>query len=118
MQRICRACSDWHSLDEPWPLACASHFAVRSDGGTMKRPMVISDHLPDIQSMVSGERFDSKTQLRRHYKANGVIEVGNEISATMKLAAQKPERPKIKREEIKRAIYKVRNGYKPSLPAD
>ena len=84
----------------------------------MKRPMVISDHLPDIQSMVSGERFDSKTQLRRHYKANGVIEVGNEISATMKLAAQKPERPKITKGEIHQAIAKVKAGYKPNLPAD
>jgi hypothetical protein len=28
--------------------------------------------------MVSGERFDSKSELRRHYKANGVIEVGND----------------------------------------
>lgn len=118
MQRHCRACDNWHSLDEPWPMACVSHFAVRSDGGTMQRPMVISDHLPDVQSMVSGERFDSKTQLRKHYKLNGVTEVGNEINATMKIAAQKPERPRIKREDIKRAIYKVRNGYKPSLPAD
>ena len=118
MQRLCRACSGWHSLDEPWPRACASHFAERSDGGKMARPMVISDHLPDIQSMVSGERFASKSQLRKHYRANGVTEVGNEISATMKMAAQKPERPKIKREDIKRAIYQVRNGYKPQLPAD
>jgi hypothetical protein len=118
MQRLCRACQDWHSLDEPWPLACISHFAVRSDGGAMKRPMVISDHLPDVQSMVSGERFDSKTQLRRHYRANGVTEVGNEISATMKLAAQKPQRPKIKREDVRQAIAKVRAGYRPELPAD
>lgn len=118
MQRLCRSCSDWHSLDEPWPQACVSHFAVRSDGGTMKRPMVISDTLNDVQSMVSGERFDSKTQLRKHYKANGVTEVGNEISATMKLAAQKPERPKINRGEIHQAIAKVKAGYRPQLPAD
>lgn len=84
----------------------------------MKRPMVISDSLDSVQSMVSGERFDSKTQLRKHYKANGVTEVGNEISATMKLAAQKPDRPKISRSEIKNAVQKVREGYRPHLSAD
>lgn len=40
--------------------------------------MVISDSLDSVQSMVSGERFDSKADLRRHYKANGVVELGNE----------------------------------------
>lgn len=40
--------------------------------------MVISDALDGLQSMVSGERFDSKSDLRRHYRANGVVEVGNE----------------------------------------
>ena len=84
----------------------------------MKRPMVISDTMNDVQSMVSGERFDSKTNLRRHYRVNGVTEVGNEISATMKLAAQKPERPKIKKDDIRQAIAQVRNGYRPNLPAD
>jgi hypothetical protein len=118
MQRHCRTCDNWHDLDEPWPRACGSHFAVRSDGGSMPRPMVISDSLPDVQSMVSGERFDSKTQLRRHYKANGVTEVGSEIAATMKLAAQKPERPKIKRDDVRQAIAKVRAGYKPQLPRE
>jgi hypothetical protein len=68
--------------------------------------------------MVSGEHFESKTQLRKHYKANGVTEVGNEIAATMKLAAQKPERPKITKGEIHQAIAKVKQGYKPHLPAD
>lgn len=84
----------------------------------MKRPMVISDSLDGVQSMVSGERFDSKSQMRKHYRANGVTEVGNEISATMKMAAKKPERPKITRGEIRNAMNKVQNGYRPNLPAD
>jgi len=97
-------------------VACGKHFAARSDGGTMARPMVISDAIPDVQSMISGERFDSKTQLRRHYRANNVTEVGNDISATMKLAARKPERPKITKDEIRHAVQKVRDGYRPNLP--
>jgi len=84
----------------------------------MPRPMVISDTIQTVQSMVSGERFESKTQLRRHYKANGMVEVGNETNAMMKLAAQKPERPKITKGEIHQAIAKVKQGYRPELPAD
>ena len=39
--------------------------------------MVISDYV-DVASPVSGERFTSKSDLRRHYRNNGVIEVGND----------------------------------------
>lgn len=76
--RLCRCCSGWHSLDEPWPQACAKHFRARSARSDLPRPTVISDALDGIQSMVSGERFDSKSDLRRHYKANGMVEVGND----------------------------------------
>ncbi len=39
--------------------------------------MVISDYL-EAHSPISGEMFTSKSDLRRHYRANGVVEVGNE----------------------------------------
>lgn len=39
--------------------------------------MVISDYV-DVSSPVSGERFTSKSQLRQHYRANGVRELGND----------------------------------------
>jgi len=77
--------------------------------------MVISDTLEGIKSMISGERFESKSRLRQHYKANGVIEVGNDPSIREPKA---PARPKISRSEIHQAVQKVRNGYKPNLPAD
>lgn len=77
-ERLCRACREWHDVNRAWPQACASHFRVRSARSDLPRPTVISDSLDGLQSMVSGERFDSKSDLRRHYKANGVIEVGNE----------------------------------------
>jgi hypothetical protein len=76
--RLCRACSDWHDLNQPWPRACANHFRrtteARSD---LPRPMVISDDV-DVSSPISGERFTSKSELRRHYVANGVRELGND----------------------------------------
>ena len=43
----------------------------------LPRPMVISDYV-DVDSPVSGERFTSKSELRRHYRANDVRELGNE----------------------------------------
>lgn len=80
--RLCRACSDWHDLTQPWPRACAGHFKRTTEArSSLPRPMVISDTLDAVQSMVSGERFDSKSDLRRHYKANGVVEIGNETIA-------------------------------------
>lgn len=39
--------------------------------------MVISDYL-ECASPISGEMFTSKADLRRHYKANDAIEVGND----------------------------------------
>ena len=77
--RLCRACSDWHDLALPWPRACANNFRRTTEArSSLPRPMVISDSLDAVQSMVSGERFDSKADLRRHYRQNGVVEVGNE----------------------------------------
>lgn len=76
--RLCRACSDWHDLNEPWPRACANHFKRTTEArSSLPRPMVISDDV-DVASPVSGERFTSKSELRRHYRANGVRELGND----------------------------------------
>ena len=76
-QRLCRACREWHETEQPWPSACASHFRVRSARSDLPRPTVISDYL-EAHSPISGEMFTSKADLRRHYRANGVLEVGNE----------------------------------------
>lgn len=54
-----------------------AHFRATSARSDLPRPMVISDDV-DVSSPVSGERFTSKSDLRRHYRANGVVEVGNE----------------------------------------
>jgi len=39
--------------------------------------MVISDDV-DVASPISGERFTSKSELRRHYRMNGMRELGND----------------------------------------
>lgn len=115
MQRLCRACSEWHSLDSPWPTACASHFAVRSDGGNLPRPTVISDTMNAVRCMADGKMYESKSRMSAEHKARGYTEVGNDIDATMKVAAQKPERPKVTKAEVRQAVEKVKQGYRPDL---
>lgn len=39
---------------------------------------VIDDTMAPVQSMVDGKKYDSKSALRRHYRAAGVYEVGND----------------------------------------
>jgi hypothetical protein len=118
MIRLCRACEGWHSLEEAWPSACSSHFQAATARSDLPHPMVISDSLDGLQSMVDGQRYDSKSALRASYKRAGVMEVGNDIDATLKLAAQKPDRPKVTKREIHSALQKVKQGYRPNLPAD
>lgn len=80
--------------------------------------MVISDTMDAVRCMADGKMYESKSRMSAEHKARGYEEVGNDIDATMKLAARKPERPKITRGEIHQAVAKVRAGYKPNLPAD
>lgn len=68
--------------------------------------------------MADGKYYDSKAKIRETHKAHGLMEVGNDIDATLKLAAKKPERPKVSKDEIGAAIAKVKAGYKPQLPVE
>lgn len=80
--------------------------------------MVISDTMDAVRCMADGKMYESKSRMSAEHKARGYEEVGNDIDATLKLAARKPDRPKITRGEIHQAVAKVRAGYKPNLPAD
>lgn len=59
--------------------------------------------------------YESKSELRKGYKAKGVVELGNDAAS---YRAKEPERPKITKAEIAAAVQKVKQGYKPHLPAD
>lgn len=54
---------------------------ARSD---LPRPMIISDHIDEVQSMADGRTYSSKAALRATYKASGnpdgvnYVELGNE----------------------------------------
>jgi hypothetical protein len=68
--------------------------------------------MPETQSMLDGKYYTSKSELRKTYKAAGMIELGNEPMAEFK----RPERDrKADREAIERAIEMVESGNAPPV---
>jgi hypothetical protein len=72
-------------------------------------PNVISDIMPETRHMANNKRYTSKSQFRAATKAAGCIEYGNETAALLK-----PRKPAVmdrakRRDDIKRAIYELRN---------
>ena len=84
--RFCKVCRGWHDLDQPWPATCIpARYTARAD---LAAPMLITDCMTPVQSMLDGAMYDSKAKLRRTYKQAGMVEVGNE-----KPKARKPRKP-------------------------
>ena len=101
MQRMCKACGDWHDLDEPWPVKCERHFIKNA------APHVISDTIEPTIHHGIGRKVDSKREFQKINRAHGFVDLGNE--------APKPRKPIVldrgqRREDIKRALYEARNG--------
>lgn len=92
----CPDCDDLHDVHE-WP---DNH---RRPGEALCVPMVIQDRMDaPIQSMATGEWFDSKAALRRTYKSSGnrqgetYTEVGGDPAILKPFKKPKPDRMKIK----------------------
>lgn len=67
-------------------------------------PMVITDTMDPVQSMLDGKMYDSKALLRSTYRAAGVTEVGNDPS----IINPKPfKKPPPDRKAIKAAVGKA-----------
>lgn len=100
MQRKCKVCDGWHDLDEPWPAKCAPKARTSA-------VFVISDTMQPLKHMGTGEMIDSKAKFRAATRASGCVEIGNEPIKS---------RPNVKldggkrRDDIRRAIYELRNG--------
>lgn len=80
--------------------------------------MVISDSMDAVRCMADGKMYESKSRMSAEHRARGYEEVGNDIDATLKLANQKPDRPKVTKAEVRQAVEKVKQGYRPNLPTD
>ncbi|MEM9969524.1 MAG: hypothetical protein AAF762_00275 [Pseudomonadota bacterium] len=60
-------------------------FQRQASQGQLAAPRVILDGqggLNGLQSMQDGRLYDSKSQMRRHYREAGVIELGNDAPTT------------------------------------
>ncbi|HWU63577.1 MAG TPA: hypothetical protein VN112_16280 [Ensifer sp.] len=95
-QRYCRVCGGWHELDQ-WPHNCLpTQTEARS---SLPAPRIVSDNI-EIRSMLDGQMYSSKSQLRGTYKAAGVEEVGNEMPKCQPLQKSGPS----VKESLHRAI--------------
>ena len=98
MQRMCKSCGNWHDLDLPWPCAREVKSAA---------PYVISDTMIPAKHHGTGQVIDSKAKFRQATRASGCIEIGNEIikpRAPVKLNSGQ------RRDDIRKAIYHLKNG--------
>lgn len=107
MQRMCKACGDWHDLDEPWPETCVWEMSARRAKKFGTAAYVISDEMQALKHHATGEIMTSKRAFSRATRAAGCVELGNEtIQARAPAKLDRGQR----REDIKRAIYDLRNG--------
>ena len=73
---------------------------------------VIGDEMPPTRHMADSQFYTSKSKFRETTRAHGCIEIGSETNYMLK--PRKPvslDRGK-RREDIKKAIYNIRNGIK------
>lgn len=70
----------------------------------------IPDEMPPTRHMIDGKKYTSKKKFRNETQARGCVEVGNETSTLLK--PRKPIEPdrRQRRDDIKRAIWELRNG--------
>lgn len=94
-QRYCRACGQWHNLDQPWPGKCLR--PVTDARSALPVPMIMSDTMEPVQSMVDGQFYTSKAKIRASYRAAGVVEVGSDPARLRPKPKPKPDRAAIRK---------------------
>jgi hypothetical protein len=72
-------------------------------------PNVISDIMPETRHMANNKHYTSKSEFRKATKAAGCIEIGNETATLLKPRQPVTMSRTQRREDIKRAIYQLRN---------
>lgn len=70
------------------------------------------DEMAPTRHMVNNKLYTSKKKFRDETKARGCIEVGNETSTLMKPRQQIKLDKRKRREDIKRAVWELKNGKK------
>jgi len=80
---------------------------------SLPAPMLISDTMEPVQSMVDGRFYTSKAVLRASYRAAGVVEVGNDPSRLKPKPKPQPNRKAI-RQSVEKAFAQHASGVRPT----
>lgn len=88
------------------------HEPKRSD---LPAPRLASDVMAPVQSQLDGKMYDSKSALRRTYRAAGVIEVGND-PARLRKFKRKPIEDKPIADVVEKAAARVERGERNLFP--
>lgn len=105
-ERLCRACGNWHDLEQPWPGRCCKPQPALSN---LPFPQVMSDTMDPVQSMVTGAWHTSKRGIRAEYKQHNVVEVGDDPNRLK--PRKKPKRDERQvREVVDRAAARFERG--------
>ena len=83
--------------------------AARHARSSLSTPMLASDQMPAVRSMLDGRLYDSKSALRASYRAAGVTEVGNDPSIRRHAQKPMPDRKAI-RATVARAFARMGLG--------
>lgn len=81
---------------------------VRKQKGA-SAPFVVSDSINPTWHPADGKRYESKSRFRRVTKAAGCEEVGNERQVDRR------QYDHVTRDDVKRAMQMVREGYRPRV---
>lgn len=89
-------------------------FMTKPDNRMMvgNKPVQIfynSDQMDETRHMANGKYYTSKAKFRQATKAAGCIEVGNETATVTKSKKYIAPDKRMRREDIKKAIYQLRN---------
>ena len=69
--KVCADCGEMHDVHD-WP---DNH---RRPGEALAAPRVVSDVMDPVRSQGNGRMYDSKSEIRKHYRRDGFVEVGND----------------------------------------
>lgn len=85
-------------------------FSGSSARSSLPCPNVIRDGMDPLQHQANGRMYDSKRAMARADKEEGCICIGNEVQKPTA-----PGKPELTRDDVGRALQKVRAGYKPAI---
>ena len=78
----CRVSFTWLDPEEHEERIARRRLARQIGSNRFPCPHYISDQQPATRSMGDGKYYDSKSEMRKHYRRDGFIEVGNDTTTT------------------------------------